>query len=59
MGTVLSLLTKAINPANETQDSMEPTTIDWMSVSAATLAIAIFAGGLLMMFTDVWTQRKK
>jgi hypothetical protein len=34
-------------------------TIDWMSVSAATLAIGIFAGGIFMMFTDVWTKKKR
>jgi hypothetical protein len=34
-------------------------TIDWMSVSAGTLAIGIFVGGICMMFTDVWTKKKR
>lgn len=34
-------------------------TLDWMNVTAASLAIAIFVGGMLMMFTGIWTQRKK
>jgi hypothetical protein len=34
-------------------------TVDWMSVAAAGLAIAIFAGGLLMMFTNIWTTRDR
>ncbi len=33
--------------------------IDWMSVLPAGLAIAIFLGGMLMMFTSVWTTRKR
>ncbi|WP_277879935.1 hypothetical protein [Leptolyngbya sp. FACHB-36] len=33
-------------------------TIDWMSVSAAGLAAAIFIGGILMMFTTLWTTKK-
>lgn len=33
--------------------------IDWMLVVPATLAIAIFVGGMLMMFTGVWTSRKR
>jgi hypothetical protein len=33
--------------------------IDWMNLSAATLAIAILIGGMLMMFTSVWTTKGK
>jgi hypothetical protein len=33
--------------------------IDWMSVLPAGLAIAIFLGGMLMMFTSIWTTRKR
>jgi hypothetical protein len=32
--------------------------IDWMNVAAGGLAIAIFIGGILMMFTGVWTNKK-
>ncbi len=32
-------------------------TIDWMTVLPAGLAISIFLGGMLMMFTGLWTQR--
>jgi hypothetical protein len=32
-------------------------TIDWMTVLPAGLAIGIFLGGMLMMFTGLWTQR--
>jgi hypothetical protein len=31
--------------------------IDWMNASAVGLAIAIFIGGMLMMFTGVWTRK--
>ncbi len=31
---------------------------DWLNLVAAGLAIAIFIGGLLMMFTTVWTTKK-
>lgn len=31
--------------------------IDWMNAGAAGLAIAIFVGGILMMFTNLWTKR--
>jgi hypothetical protein len=34
-------------------------TIDWMNVIPATAAIAIFVGGLLMMFTGIWTTKGK
>jgi hypothetical protein len=34
-------------------------TIDWMSVSAGGLAIAILIGGILMMFSNIWTIRDK
>jgi succinate-acetate transporter protein len=34
-------------------------TIDWMNAIPAALAIAIFVGGLLMMFTGVWTTKGK
>jgi hypothetical protein len=33
--------------------------VDWMSVTAAGLAITIFFGGMLMMFTNIWTTKKK
>jgi hypothetical protein len=31
--------------------------IDWMTVFAVGLAIAVFTGGMLMMFTNVWTKK--
>jgi len=34
-------------------------TIDWQNVLAGGLAISIVIGGLLMMFTSVWTMGKK
>jgi hypothetical protein len=34
-------------------------TIDWMTVLPVSLAIAIFVGGLLMMFSNIWTIRNK
>jgi hypothetical protein len=34
-------------------------TIDWFTVVPAGLAIAIFLGGMLMMFTGIWTARNK
>ncbi len=30
---------------------------DWMSVVAGGMAIAILVGGMLMMFTGIWTAR--
>jgi succinate-acetate transporter protein len=33
--------------------------IDWMTVVPVGLAIAIFVGGMLMMFTGIWTSRKR
>lgn len=33
--------------------------IDWMTVIPAGLAIAIFLGAMLMMFTGIWTTRKR
>ena len=33
--------------------------IDWVNVLPAGLAIAIFFGGMLMMFTGIWTARNK
>jgi hypothetical protein len=33
--------------------------IDWMTVVPVGLAISIFGGGMLMMFTGIWTQRGK
>jgi hypothetical protein len=33
--------------------------IDWLSLTTAGLAIAILAGGLLMMFTSIWTSQGK
>lgn len=34
-------------------------TIDWMTALPVGLAIAIFVGGLLMMFSNIWTIRNK
>jgi hypothetical protein len=33
--------------------------IDWMTAIPVGLALAIFIGGMLMMFTGVWTARNK
>ncbi len=33
--------------------------IDWMNALPAGLAIAIFVGGMAMMFTGIWTARNK
>ncbi len=33
--------------------------VDWQSVTAGGLAVAILLGGLLMMFSNVWTTSKK
>jgi hypothetical protein len=33
--------------------------IDWGLAIPAGLAIAIFVGGLLMMFTGIWTSRNR
>ncbi len=33
--------------------------VDWMTVAPGILAIAIFVGGMLMMFTGVWTSRNR
>jgi hypothetical protein len=33
--------------------------IDWVDALPAGLAIAIFVGGMLMMFTGIWTARNK
>jgi hypothetical protein len=33
--------------------------IDWMNFTAAAAAIAILIGGMLMMFTGVWTTKSK
>ncbi len=33
--------------------------IDWMNVLAAGLAAAVLLGGMLMMFTGVWTGKKR
>jgi hypothetical protein len=32
---------------------------DWMNWVAGGLAISIFIGALLMMFTNIWTTKKK
>jgi hypothetical protein len=32
---------------------------DWMNVIAGGLAIAIFLGAILMMFTNIWTTKAK
>ncbi|MEB3339375.1 hypothetical protein [Okeania sp.] len=34
-------------------------TIDWETVIPAGMAIMIFIGGMLMMFTDFWTDGYK
>jgi hypothetical protein len=33
--------------------------IDWINVGFGGAAIAIVVGGFLMMFTSVWTTKKK
>jgi hypothetical protein len=33
--------------------------IDWMTVLPGGLAIFIFLGGMLMMFTNIWTTKGK
>lgn len=33
--------------------------MEWMNYVAGGLAIAIFIGALLMMFTTVWTTKRK
>jgi succinate-acetate transporter protein len=33
--------------------------IDWQTAIPVSLAIAIFLGGMLMMFTGIWTSRNK
>jgi hypothetical protein len=33
--------------------------LDWMNVLPAGLAITIFLGGMLMMFTNIWTTKRK
>ncbi len=33
--------------------------VDWLTVVPAGLAIAIFVGGMSMMFTGIWTARNK
>jgi succinate-acetate transporter protein len=33
--------------------------VDWMNVFAGGLAIAIFVGGITMMFTGIWTTKDK
>jgi hypothetical protein len=33
--------------------------IDWTTAIPAGAAIAIFLGGFLMMFTGIWTSRKR
>ncbi|WP_277878047.1 hypothetical protein [Leptolyngbya sp. FACHB-261] len=33
--------------------------VDWQSVTAGGLAVAILLGGMLMMFSNVWTMDKK
>ncbi len=40
-------------------DSQDMENTDWLNAVAGGLAIAIFIGGLLMMFTTVWTTKKK
>lgn len=33
--------------------------IDWINVGAGGAAIAILLGGMLMMFTGIWTTKRK
>ncbi|NJP10786.1 MAG: hypothetical protein HC866_16010 [Leptolyngbyaceae cyanobacterium RU_5_1] len=33
--------------------------IDWVSVAPAAFAIAIFIGGMLMMFAGIWNSRDR
>lgn len=33
--------------------------IDWLNVTAAGLAVVILFGGMLMMFTNIWTTKDK
>jgi hypothetical protein len=33
--------------------------IDWMTVVPVGMAIAVFLGGMLMMFTGIWTTKDK
>lgn len=33
--------------------------VDWMTIAPGILAIAIFIGAMLMMFTGVWTSRNR
>jgi hypothetical protein len=34
-------------------------TVDWANLTAGGLAIALLLGGMLMMFTTVWTTKKR
>jgi len=34
-------------------------TTDWQNLIAGSLAIAVIIGAFLMMFTNVWTTKKK
>jgi hypothetical protein len=34
-------------------------TIDWMTVGIVGFAAMIFLGGMLMMFTGIWTSRDR
>jgi hypothetical protein len=33
--------------------------IDWMTAIPAGIAIAVFIGGMTMMFTGIWTTKSK
>jgi hypothetical protein len=33
--------------------------IDWMTAVPVGLAIAVFLGGMLMMFTNIWTTKDR
>lgn len=33
--------------------------IDWMTAVPVGMAIAVFLGGMLMMFTGIWTTKDK
>ncbi|XWK90605.1 MAG: hypothetical protein U7127_11300 [Phormidium sp.] len=43
--------------SEELKNNME--SVDWQNVIAGGLAIAILIGGMLMMFTNIWTTKDK
>jgi hypothetical protein len=46
-----------LHPTNNRNKPME--TLNWMDMILAGLAIAIFAGGLLMLISGAWSAREK